>query len=345
MLVDDVFEKRPKLSLPDYFPGDEILNPLRRRLTKAEVYVFDRDAVAMTANVALSKPSSVLGALPWIRLPFDNIWIEFANSDLRDSLAALGSPNLQAPNTMAYIERSGFLVRKDGDHALLVDYVHRDRNERFTLTDLSPVQLRFELVGLAPEDFPDLLLEARKRQAETVEAKGKMRQHLRLMNENPEEYAAAFEILRRLDWRPHPDMAAMRSATVRLMGETKAREIEENQAAEATRLFQMFALPALILLNCRNAIGMEEVVPSKSHNRQRRLRGKRPLVVHKLVKVRLSEGQRRQVDRDWQGSRDNFVRGTLVSGHFKVRKTGIFWWSPHARRGWGAVTKRRVVTG
>ena len=39
------------------------------------------------------------------------------------------------------------------------------------------------------------------------------------------------------------------------------------------------------------------------------------------------------------------VPSRLSTYGFKVRKTGIFWWSPHARRGWGAVTKRRVVTG
>src|SRR3546814_6390006 len=36
---------------------------------------------------------------------------------------------------------------------------------------------------------------------------------------------------------------------------------------------------------------------------------------------------------------DSWIRGSLVRGHFKVRKTGIFWWCPHARIRGDAVTR------
>lgn len=351
MLVDDVFDKRPKLNLPPYFPGEEILKPLRQRLSKAEIFAFDRNAVAMAANVALSKPSSILAAFPWIHLPHEFTWIEMANVDLRDAMADLGSPNLQRENTMTTIERSGFLIRmveKGDQREMIADYVHRDRTpEGRVLTDLSPVRLRIKMTGRGLEDFteefPEILKKAREL-PEGVKISGRVREHHRLLKVDEEELQAETEINDRITAEPHPDMSAMKEAGLRLMGAAKVALLEQRQADEAIYLFKLFALPALILLNCRNAIETEEVKPTLQQNRHRRLRGKKPLIAYQNVRIKLTAAQRRRTSRDFAGDTQSFIRGTLVSGHFKVRKTGIFWWSPHARRGYGAVIKRRIVT-
>src|SRR3546814_20361737 len=101
------------LEYPDGTLHDDALIPTKKRLSGAQVYMLDRDAVALAANVSLSKPSSILSALPWVRLPCETTWIEFTNDDVRDAMADLGSPNLHAPGTVSRLIQSGFLMSRD----------------------------------------------------------------------------------------------------------------------------------------------------------------------------------------------------------------------------------------
>src|SRR3546814_15799840 len=103
----------------------------------------------MAANVSLSKPSSILSALPWVRLPFETTWIEFTNNDVRDAMADLGSPNLHAPGTVSRIIQSGFLMSREDD-LLIIDSVHEDEAKGQRFTDLAPVRRTFHLSGDVP---------------------------------------------------------------------------------------------------------------------------------------------------------------------------------------------------
>src|SRR5690606_7069330 len=98
---------------------------------------------------------------------------------------------------------------------------------------------------------------------------------------------------------------------------------------EMRRLFLMQILPALILLNCRNAVDVEKVPAPEKLNKQRAKKGRAPVAEHHLVKVHLSPTRKKVYEA--RGGTARNVRGGLVMGHFKVRKGGIFWWSPHWR--------------
>src|SRR3546814_6550481 len=86
MLVNTLNEFSSGLEYPDGTRHDDALISTKKRLSGAQVYILDRDAVAMAANVSLSKPSSILSALPWVRLPFETTWIEFTNNGVRDAM-------------------------------------------------------------------------------------------------------------------------------------------------------------------------------------------------------------------------------------------------------------------
>jgi hypothetical protein len=96
-----------------------------------------------------------------------------------------------------------------------------------------------------------------------------------------------------------------------------------------------FMLAVIGLLNARNAVEVETVTPSAKLNRARRSRGKPPLLEHKVLKIAL-----RQCRRAGQhGHADHMpVRGHFVRGHFKARKSGIYFWHPHARGDFGRGT-------
>lgn len=340
MLADQINETSG-IVYPDGTSQDMLLAPLRDRLADAKLYVFGAEAVQMAANVAMGRPTSIVAALPWVRLPAPATWIEFSNLDMRQAMAALGSPNLRPDSAAVAVLRTGFLLRQAGGD-LVMDYVHADRAaDGRTFVDLAPVRLRFALDPdlPTPETAPDGRNETR--------ASGRVRRHLKLVSEDPKEAAAEASLRERFLWGPHPDMAAAAAALAGVRGRDFVREVEENQAFDAWRMFQGFVLPSLILLNCRNAVEAEEISPSAKLNRSRLARGRAALRPHALVRMHLTAARRRKAAAG-AGAR-GAVASAFVVGHFKVRRPGrtspggVFWWSPHVRLGIGDPVPRPTV--
>jgi len=89
-----------------------------------------------------------------------------------------------------------------------------------------------------------------------------------------------------------------------------------------------YVLAMVGLLNTRNAVEIERVDQVKL-NKVRIKNGKLPLLEHKLLKI-----HHRVVRRVYNGAgRGDYapMRGHFVMGHWKVRKTGIFFWHPFKR--------------
>jgi hypothetical protein len=90
-----------------------------------------------------------------------------------------------------------------------------------------------------------------------------------------------------------------------------------------------FMVAVLGLLNTRNVVQMETVNKDK-HNIKRVKQGKPPLFSHTLLKVRrtvyVKEGPLLSPEQQHRDLRFHFVKG-----HFKIRKTGVFWWNVYAR--------------
>lgn len=328
MLATDVEESKTGLVHGDGYVHDRCLDGLRRRLSLAEKFLLDPQACAMAASVALSKPSSILAAIAFTKLPFDPMWIEFANSDTRKAMADLGSPNMATADGIVTIERSGFLLSYDGDD-VVVEYAHTDRTQDGRrLTDIAPVRARFSSRGLDDREM-SFLAEFQKGTETPKLAAGKVQQQIGLVHSNPDEAAADMEIRARFRASPHPDVAPVRRNLVRQAGEAKVSGMELAQGQEMYRLFALQVLPALILLNCRNAVDAEKVPAPERLNRQREKKGRAPVPEHRLVKVHLSPTRRRIYETS--GYSAAAARGGIVIGHFKVRKSGIYWWSPHWR--------------
>lgn len=339
MLVNSLNEFKSGIVYPDGYPHDRGVDPVRRRIAAAHLFVLDRDASAMAASVSLSRPTSVLSTLPWVRLPFDPMWIEFENLNLRSAMADFGSPNIQVPGARTFIERSGFLLTMDADD-LVMDYVHADRDMEHDrrAVDLSSVRGRFAIKGdITPPPVPFSPMQVHE------QASGRVRKHQASMAESTAEYAAEVKLRSMFSFEPHPDLARIRRNIAGMIGEAGLARMDAEQGAEMYRMFSLQILPALILLNCRNAVETERVEVSPKLNRNRIAKGRPPLVEHLVVRMRLSPRERLAV-RSGAGAGTGHSRGTVVMGHFKVRKSGIFWWSPHARRGYGAVTRTTILT-
>jgi len=83
----------------------------------------------------------------------------------------------------------------------------------------------------------------------------------------------------------------------------------------------------LALLSTRNLVDSTERVGREKINKARIRRGKPPLYEYHVCKLMI--GRRYRAQAGTVSERD--IRGHFVRGHYKVRKSGIYWWSPHKR--------------
>jgi hypothetical protein len=335
MFADSVLE-RTGFRYPNGASHDAMLSGFRRRVREARKFVLTKEAVAMAASVSLSRPSSIVAALNWVRLKADPMWIEFTNADLRQAMADMGSPNIKHSQGVVEIVRSGFLLRMTDEGFLSVEYVHADRTDRGQIvTDLAPVLMTFDL---SDQEMPRVST-AIKPSLRGVG--GKLRRHLEWVSKDPKEAAAEVSLRDRFAYVSHPDMKGAREFIVKIKGEAGAVLTEENQASEAWRLFNHLALSSLILLNCKNAVATTEVVPSAKLNKNRSAKGKEPLQTYETVTMHLSAAalRRQAAATDGSGTR----AATMVFGHFKVRKSGVFYWNEHFRSGYGDAHPKTVI--
>jgi hypothetical protein len=89
-----------------------------------------------------------------------------------------------------------------------------------------------------------------------------------------------------------------------------------------------YLLAVIGLLNARNAVETDTVDYCKL-NRARMKRGKPPLYEHKLLKI--AHRQHRRVYANGDGGDYTPMRQHFCRGHFKIRRTGVFFWHPHLR--------------
>lgn len=90
----------------------------------------------------------------------------------------------------------------------------------------------------------------------------------------------------------------------------------------------MFLLAVLALLNTVNTTEQSEVKLTKL-NKHRVCQGKKPLQEYHILSISSRLKAKLKINESDREHRD--LRYHLVRGHWKVRKTGIYFWHPHSR--------------
>lgn len=129
------------------------------------------------------------------------------------------------------------------------------------------------------------------------------------------------------------------------------RDTQESPRADDMANFRQNAevlgwmgLTLVLLLTAKNApliVGESEDL--ERLNRQRGRAGKPPLFSARPVRWNLTREERRAVQTSTPFDANARARAMshMVRGHVKVRKSGVFWWSPHFRSGEGAASDGR----
>lgn len=346
MLVDDLVlqvqdMKRRKIMPPLLDAYTNITN----EVTGCPRFVLDRRVMDLAWRcLSRFNADTMVKGLPLCRLPHNPMWVEASYADLTASATQFfpeaTEQQLRDEAERAMPKRIGWILRQSAD------VIEFEETIMFESSAVSHVMLFEKLIWpitylpwkmrFAPgESIPFLLEQDYSAHQRTL---SEALSYFRLVKKLTNADIGSPEALRYLEQRT---MVSWSSSSD---GQRIGRLYDHYTSKPATRKPALgllsswsnnmsndfaFLLTLLMLLNSRELTEIGPAPDNTRINNQRVKRGKPPLATVRPIQLHL---RRRHL---LQGQRKGLTRqqleSQLVMGHFKVRKTGIFWWSPHWR--------------
>jgi hypothetical protein len=341
-----------------------IFTSVANALLYAERFELSDDVALAAYNLTKSKPTTLLSALPLCRAPFRKMWLEWRGG-ITTAAGMIRTENKRDEAFAPEPIRQGCLIETDetGQRGTMTfAWVHKERiHARYSPVNIAPLGTIFDW----SEDgnvYDDAARELALRYptAEAVVSPSGICEHTlikryaREMSDDVAKHvmekslfhkwghlaASASErtALRELnrhhmpwipdhargffDWTAGMAMqseAAFRNFLTMVVGYSWEADIEGEPP---------FAETVIAMMNSRNAIE-HRPVDLTALNKSRAKRKKPLFLPYRTTHLRLSQAQTRAF-RAGLLSREDAGRHR-VRGHFKIRKTGVYWWSPFFR--------------
>lgn len=263
-------------------------------LSKAQKFVLDRSLGDVLGDMPRKE---VRAALPFCRLPFPTVWIEIAQADRAAFCRLPVTEGLYQP------VRVGVLCEQAGDDpgefyaSLIWSFSPADTSRQFMQSPVNMSSGALYVNANLPHTYRD---------------KGDTGPGL-------DEPFTAEPIISRY-FRAFLEEVSTEQPDLL---ETFKAGINNDWQGEI-----WFWLAALAMLNARNGARSIPRPVAPALAKARRKAGKPALMDYHELTIRLTPGEARE--RRASGPR-SAQHAHVVRGHFKVRKTGIYWWSPHIR--------------
>jgi hypothetical protein len=286
---------------------------IKARIARTQKFCFDAAAVEAVINLLHSRPSSLIDAARrFARPPFDHTWIEYPSPDTTPLYPA------QVRTT-----RIGVLIESMGPQAFsLTTAWSYDRRALIEAAEKVEPRLRAFLIQ-PPVAWSDMHAE--------VDFNGRFeRMPLWEAPADPKEAGAMRDL----------------EACIRFCDSTEVLRGVPRRTFDLSRFIDVAqevkpAIGMLIMLNAKNCVTTQAIEPPARLNAARVRRGRMALVAHTIVGIRLGRRDGRQAETHGMSAAE--VRQHLVRGHFKIRRTGVYWWRGHIRGGLvkGALVRSR----
>lgn len=299
----------------NFFHSEELAD----KIAKAVKFIVDGDVAAAMISVARTKPSTLCTTVPLAAMPYPLMWIEMKGKE-RFYRADLDQTKIP--------ERVGFLIESiDGP----------------MVGEITQVQMGRGVIGLPFSQWVFDNRETHLNWSETMKDLDNLwslpltRLHEREIANCQQFHKEEPEAVRALysrDFRvPNTyTNSMMKNVMSGLDLQTAVNKFTPllDASIEDTRGDNLVVRSILSLLNSRNALE-SEAVSCDAHNKRMRKRGRADNLQyeHKVLKLKLLEKQRAYLR--GCGMSEAEIRSHRVRGHFKIRKTGIFWWSDFMR--------------
>lgn len=345
-LADHIIAARE--SLEDVFGS---ITSAAATLEKAQRFDLADDVVKACGQLTDSKPSSLVAALPLCRLPYDNMWIEYRGGLGPEPEGQPGRPIPARQGfliecvdhdakgqvgiaTLAWVhthERPAVTIapfaiyfdwRTDGDvievirsrHKAIIDGWKEEKTLPIVHGIVKTFDMRFLSNALDPLRIKQFFVTRKNWEKHTIDDK----------------QIEAFKMLERhmlFGISPHGMNTLVAVAMHAMVNQAEAKSLYDNWLAdiqgEGTYLQCLLAM-----MNSRNCVENIPIDLSRL-NKARARRGKRPLLSHARTNLVLSRSMTRVAEAS--GMTRDAARQHLVCGHFKIRRTGVFWWTPFLR--------------
>ncbi len=294
---------------------DQVFRRAGETIARAARFRVDKEVLFAASFISSTMPSSLVRGLPLCRLPYPDTWFEYCGADLA---RALDRDN-EAPHRIGLLCESQPSTPLELTVSLFWQHKRKDAKP-----ELSPFSMA---IDLRPElDISASLKSGSPTPAAPVDV---LRKQLlasnqprdRAIGQDIDEVHATFSLRKRVlfNLSRYGDLAKPPSKYLSGWLNNKQRS---GGMAEAG-LF----LGILMLINTRNGTRQEPCDLGKL-NAARAKRRSFPLLDYSTITLHLDRHSR-EFPRAGDSHAD--LEAHLVRGHFKVRRTGIFWWSPHVR--------------
>jgi hypothetical protein len=308
------------------------------KIRDAQRFSVSDDVRGAIRSLLTSRPSTLLEAARFARLPFDRCWFEWvAPHD-----AKIHPGQVQVRGCGALMENwgpHGFTMFTAWEYdakskrADIEAQIDKLAGGRYDLIDdsampnfgVSSLVGRYDFSGLigAPAPESDSRFRWFQQKPLTREdlkiQRDDERNPVRHAMKSEKEWEALTALSQSASFRVHDEVHGYQKITDQQMLTGDIGSIIHDVQDEMGHLFA-----TLILMNSKNCVKLAPTEPEAKLNKARRKRGKPELLPYSTVRIELTKSQERAV----QGgliSREE-ARRHLVRGHFKVRASGVFWW-------------------
>jgi hypothetical protein len=297
------------------------------RIRGAQRFTLGPDFAAV-ADALSSDYTGLVRAFPFCRLPYKTMWVEFAQMD-RPNFAAAG---IQIPAFQVRPKRIGCLLEATRDD-LSAWKAHLFWSLANDTTCCPAMAMKFDM----SLEISHGRLPTREEIENDYRNSILLRDHVYNSHPGWEDAADSVKITMMNHTVPiAPDYGLPRSLGMIEIPPDRFHDVCQgiNDLARSDWAGEpAFILAVIGLMNARNAVETVSVDHTKL-NRARIKRGKLPFLEYKTLKI-----AQRRINRIYPDGqhRANYapMRGHFVKGHWKVRKTGIYFWHPHARGSFG----------
>jgi hypothetical protein len=343
-----------------------IISNVADAILDAERFELSDDVAVAAYQLTTNKPTSLLNALPLCRAPYRKMWIEWrGGATTRTDM--IKPVNRRDPAFAPDPLRQGCLVETDetGQRGTMTfAWVHKDRPEsEYSPVNIAPLGAIFDwsegakIKEISRQELirrHGLSDSAKKANANAVLDTIIFTRHNKtLSDEEAKQWMkrSAFH-----DWARFANVTSERQA-LKELGEHSMPWVVDHalgffswcaeRAMSSEQLLRTFlntivaeswemdieGEPPFIdtviaMMNSRNAIENRPVDLS-GLNKSRAKRGRPVFLDYQTTHLRLSQAQSRAMRAGWMSRSDAGLHN--VRGHFKIRKSGVYWWSPFYR--------------
>lgn len=339
MLADDLIaypqtERFRKIVLPSQRRGFEAL---ARDVAQAQRFVLTRDAVLLIHSISAIPMARITPALAICRMPFPKMWVELVYRD-RDDYYRMANIRLNTLENASSPSRLGFYLEQMDKEGRIIDctivWRHlQDRNVQGESIVVGGFSIRIDTTpGI------EISEQTRANFARALSNPSEIEREFHLVREydNPIEKEAALELETRITLGYARYMQTFWAVTERRFPKT-IPELRKHAVFDCLEEWR-FILGLLTIINSRNVISYSDPITYEKLNKQRAKKHQPLMHDHREIRLSLSRVQRNRTGDS--GHVD--VKAHTVLGHWKLRRTGLFWWSPHIR-GSGPVQTRPYV--